>query len=340
MIDKHHDPLLLAVGTILREQKQAFDARYLALSNDFSALSAHVTRMKQGEKGEPGDKGPIGDPGERGDPGPPSDVAYLLDLRVRALEEQRLRALEEEDLPESVSDIMLKLGTMVEPLRTAERSVVNVSTPVSVDARLDATQIGAAIRAGLESMKPHSITLAPTVMLPSVQEPQIINVTPERSVVNVEAPIVNVAVPKQDAPVVNVEAPVVNVSIPEQKAPVVNVAAAEAPVVNVSVPEQRVPVVNVRLPEQTAPIVNISVPPAAEQKAPVVNVSVPEQPAPVVNVPATEVYVAAAEVRIPEQAAPVVNVHLPEESDREQIVEHDERGELKRVVSRKIARGR
>ena len=264
---------------------------------------------------------------------------HLVDLRLRALEEQRLRTLEEEDVAESVSDMMLKLSAMVKPARSVEprSAVVNVSTPVSVDARLDAAQIGEAIRAGLESMKPHSVTLAPTVIVPSMQEPQIINVTPERSVVNVEAPIVNVAVPKQEVPIVNVEAPTVNVSVPEQQAPIINVVAPEqkAPVVNVSVPEQRAPVVNVRVPEQTAPIVNVSMP-AVEQKAPVVNVSVPEQQAPVVNVAAPEVHIAAAEVRIPEQVPPVINVHLPEEPDREQIVEKDEQGEIKRVVSRKI----
>jgi hypothetical protein len=62
--------------------------------------------------------------------------------------------------------------------------------------------------------------------------------------VNVPAPIVNVLVPKQDAPVINIPAPIVNVAAPE---------------VTVNVPEQAAPVVNVALPQGKAPEVVVNV---------------------------------------------------------------------------------
>lgn len=287
--------------------------------------------------------------------------------------------VEQED---DAGDMLVRFNSMVRtmpavlPAVRTSPSVINVSTPVNVDARLDAKELGAAIKSGLEMMRAATITLSPTIVVPR-QEPAIVNVGVDGPVINVPAqaaPIVNLTVPEQKAPVVNVAAPVVNVAVPEQKAPIVNIEQ-KAPVVNVAVPEQKSPVVNVSVPEQKAPVVNI------EQKAPVVNVAVPEQKAPVVNValprqetpiinvsvpkqqapvinvtsPDVRVDVKPADapvinvavpeqrapvvnVAVPEQQAPIVNVNLPEDVDREQIVERDEQGELKRVISRKIRR--
>ena len=144
------------------------------------------------------------------------------------------------------------------------------------------------------------VNLSPTINVPE----RAINIAGAR--IDVPAPQVHMRSPN-----VVVEAPVINVNSPEVRVEpaVINVEPA---VVNVPAPEVRVSV--------PAPVVNVAAP----------NVSV--------EAPAVTVEPAAVTVE-----APVVNVSpevrvVQEHQDTEQLVETDQRGNVKRVVTRRMKR--
>lgn len=93
---------------------------------------------------------------------------------------------------------------------------------------------------GVASKTPIEIDFNPVFNPPDVT----VNIPERRSDVTVEAPVINLSLPKTD---INLPAPQVQVDV---ESPVVNLPKQDAPIVNVSIPTQEAPIVNV------APVVN------------------------------------------------------------------------------------
>ncbi|MFZ4537888.1 hypothetical protein [Propionivibrio sp.] len=72
---------------------------------------------------------------------------------------------------------------------------------------------------------------------------------------NVQVDVHVPAMPQQAAPIINVEAPIINVAAAEAPEIVLNIPAQPAPIVNFS------PHIDVQVPESPAPIVNVTIPP-------------------------------------------------------------------------------
>lgn len=168
-----------------------------------------------------------------------------------------------------------------------------------------------------------TVNLAPNITMPEMnfriegstyEWRPVVNMPP--NTINVASPITHIAPPevRMDAPIVNISPAEVTVNVEAQPAPVVNVAPAD---------------VRVMVPEQAAPVVNVA--PAD------VTVNVEAQPAPIVNVAAAEspvVNVSAPEVRV--DVAPAAVTVVNEKPDSEQVIERDQDGEIKRVLTRQI----
>lgn len=216
---------------------------------------------------------------------------------------------------DAAADCMAVLnGSTNGELRLIRSSIENLAAALPKESKVEVTN----------NIEHGAVTVEGTVV--NVPDRQV-NVQVDGTVLNLEAPTVNVATPEReirvqvDAPTVNVH-PVVN--MPEQpvtinvEQPAVNVTTpdvhvqVDAPIVNV--PESQV---NVTLPET---VVNVHVP-EQQQLAPIVNVA-----APIVNIEPTQVNVNA---KLP---VPEVIVNLPAR-ESETSIERNERGQIVRSVT-------